>query len=108
MRKYELMIVTVPDLGVDGIDDIKQKVSEVLTTESGSMESFEVWKEKYRMAYPMRTRGAEKHTYDDATYLLCYFNLAPNKLGSLKYMFDLDERILRFMNINKGEVDGNA
>ena len=108
MRKYEMMLITVPDIGAEGTEDLKSKISEVLSKSGGSIDSLDVWKEKYRMAYTLRSRGAEKRKYDDGTYLLCHFNMKPSELGSLKYVLDLDERILRFMNISKGEADGNA
>ena len=91
-----------------GMEELKGKITEVLSKESGTMDSFEIWKEKFRMCYTMRSRGAEKRKYDDATYLLCHFSIDPKGLKGLKYVLDLDERILRFMNINLGEVDGNS
>lgn len=108
MRKYEMMLITVPDMGPDGTEEIKTKINDVIAKESGTLDSFEVWKEKFRMAYTLRSRGAEKRKYDDGTYFLCNFTIAPDKLGSIKYVLDLDERVLRFMNINKGDVDGDA
>lgn len=108
MRNYELMLITVPEIGSEGARDLKDRVNEIISREGGRMESFDLWKDKYRMAYTLRSRGAQKRKYDEGTYFLCSYRLDPSKLGSLKYTFDLDERILRFMNVNKGDADGNS
>ena len=108
MRKYELMIITVPEIGNEGRDDLKAKITAAIEKEKGTVDFFEMWKEKNKMFHIIRSRAADKRKYDEGTYFLCNFTVESTKLASLKYVLDLDERILRYMNIVKGDVDGNA
>jgi len=106
MRNYELMIVVVPEAGNDGVEDIRKEISDALEKEAGQLTSLSVWKERQKLAYTLRSRGAQKRKYNEATYLLAEYSLDTSKLGRLKYVLDLDERVLRYMNVNKGEANG--
>jgi len=106
MRDYEMTLVVVPETGNDGVEDIRKEISDALQKESGELKSLSVWKERQKLAYTLRSRGAQKKKYNEAMYLLAEFRLDTSKLGRLKYVLDLDERVLRYMNINKGETNG--
>jgi ribosomal protein S6 len=106
MRSYELTIIVVPETGNDGVEDIRKVISETLEKEAGQLTSLSVWRERQKLAYTLRSRGAQKRKYNEATYLLAEYSLDTSKLGRLKYVLDLDERVLRYMNVNKGEANG--
>jgi ribosomal protein S6 len=101
MREYELALVVKPDLEKSAYDEIREKISVVLEKEKGSIKTWNVWKERYKLSYTLRSRGAEKHKYNEATYLLCEFLFNPQAQASLKYVLDLEERIIRYLIINK-------
>lgn len=101
MRKYELVFIIRPDLDKDAHDEIKEKIFQTISKEEGEIKSWSVWKDKQRFAYSLRTRGAEKKRFTEGTYILSEFVLDPQKLGSLKYILDLEERIIRHLTISR-------
>ncbi len=101
MRSYELTLIVRPDLNREAYEEIKNKLSSLLSKEEGSLKSWQIWKERHKFSYPLRLRGAEKKKFYEGTYIICEFLLGPKRLGSLKYTLDLDERIIRYLIINK-------
>ncbi len=97
MRIYEAMLIIRPDLDSQIYDQIRQKVSSVLTEEKGELKDWSVWKEKHRFAYSLRSRGAEKKEYTEGTYILIEFLAKPKGKDVLKYRLDLDDNILRHL-----------
>ena len=101
MREYEIALVVKPDLEKSAYEEIREKIASVLTKENGSVKTWNIWKERYKLAFTLRSRGADKQRYNDATYILCEFLFNPHALASLKYVLDLEERIIRYLIINK-------
>ena len=101
MRNYELVLIVKPDLNNEDYEEIKEKVSSSISKEQGKIKSWNFWKEKQRFSYILRSRGAEKRKFTDGTYVLCEALIDPGKIGSLKDTLDLEERIIRYLIINK-------
>ena len=101
MRQYEIVTIIRPDLPKDAHEEIRDKVSAAVSKAEGQMKSWSPWKENFRFSYILRSRGAEKKKYQEGTYLISEILLEPQKLGMLKYTLDLEERIIRYLVINK-------
>jgi ribosomal protein S6 len=101
MRNYELISILRPDLDKEAYDEIRQKISSAVTKGEGQVKSWNPWKENYRFSYILRSRGAEKKKYAEGTYVISEIMLDPQKLNTLKYTLDLEERIIRYLVINK-------
>ncbi|MCD6540127.1 MAG: 30S ribosomal protein S6 [Candidatus Omnitrophica bacterium] len=101
MRSYELVLILRPDLDKNSYEELREKVSSLLSKEEGKLSSWQIWKEKQKFSYPLRLRGAEKKKFTEGTYILCSFLLSPSKMRSLKYTLDLEERIIRYLIVNK-------
>ncbi len=107
MNKYEVMLLMVPDLEKDTYSEIMEKVAGDIESHKGKLESWQVWAGgKRKLAYSIRSRGAYKKRYDEGVYILSYFRLEPAGLKRLKYLLDLEENILRYLVIKKGEPNG--
>jgi ribosomal protein S6 len=101
MRRYELVSIIMPDLDKAAYDDIREKVTSVVSKGEGQVKSWNSWKENYRFSYILRSRGAEKKKYTQGNYVVSEILLDPQKLGMLKYTLDLEERIIRYLVINR-------
>ena len=101
MRRYELISILRPDLSKDAYEEIREKVSSAVAKGEGQVRSWDAWKENYRFSYVLRSRGAEKKKYNEGTYVVSEIMLDPKNLGILKYTLDLEERIIRYLVINK-------
>ena len=101
MRNYEVVSIIRPDLPKEAYDEIRQKVSSAVSKGEGQMKSWDSWKENYRFSYILRSRGAEKKKYAQGTYVISQIMLDPQKLGPFTHALDLEERIIRYLVINK-------
>lgn len=101
MRSYELVLILRPDLGSQVYEELKAKLSSLFSHQEANLKTWQIWKERHRFSYPLRLRGAEKRKFEEGTYILCEFSLSPERLKNLKYTLDLDERIIRYLIINK-------
>jgi len=106
MRKYELMLIIIPEASIQEHEEIKNKISTTLSEEGGTLSSWQIWKDRRKFSYPIRSRGAEKKKYEEGCYILVEFKISPHKISRLKYVLDLEERILRYLIIKRGEENG--
>jgi small subunit ribosomal protein S6 len=74
----------------------KGAVTEILAKHGAKVVAARRWDER-KLAYPIkgRTRG---------TYLLAYFEAAPQALNTMRRDFELDERVLRYLLLNTDGV----
>jgi len=101
MKDYELVCVIRPDLSKEGYEEIKEKMSSVISSNEGKVKSWDVWKEKTKLAYSLRSHSADKTEYDEAVYTLAEYSLPGDKVGFLERALDLEERILRYLALSK-------
>lgn len=91
--RYEILMLTVPDINQDDAKKVESTLSEVVTKGQGEVLSYERWG-KYQLAYPIK-----KHDY--GIYYLMRFEL-PQKsevLTEIKTMFAIrfGDQVIRFM-----------
>ena len=56
LRRYELLILTVPEITQDETKDLEKQVASLIKDRKGVASSFERWG-KYRLAYPVRNNA---------------------------------------------------
>ena len=92
MHRYEVLILTVPEITADEAKNLEQHFDR-LVAQHGSMVSFERWG-KYRLAYPIKNN-------DYGIYYLVRFEVAEPEplLGHLQVLLGvkLHEVIMRFI-----------
>ncbi len=101
MKDYELVCIIRPDLSKEVYEEIKEKMSSVISSNGGKVKSWDVWKEKTKLAYSLKSRSADKTEYDEAVYTLAEYSLSEDKAESLGRALDLEERILRYLAFSK-------
>ena len=67
MARYEILILTVPEITADEAAAVEKQVDKVITDSQGKVLSYERWG-KYRLAYPVRN-------YDYGIYYLVRFDV---------------------------------
>ena len=91
-RKYEMMIVVAPTVTEDGLPAVVERVSGLIATQDGEIESFthdSPWGHR-RLAYPIQN-------FRDAFYVLFYFHAVPRAIGELDRELRLDSTIIRHL-----------
>lgn len=101
MKDYELVCIIRPDLSKEVYEEIKEKMSSVISSNGGKVKSWNVWKEKTKLAYSLKSHSADKTEYDEAVYTLAEYSLSEDKVKVLERALDLEERILRHLSLNK-------
>lgn len=93
MRKYETMFVLKPELAIDDVKEIVEKVK-ALIEKSGEIESVEEWGKK-KLAYTIDKK------YTEGYYVLIYFKATSEALPDLEHEFKVNESFIRHMILNK-------
>lgn len=93
-RLYEMMIVVAPTVGEEGLPQVEERVSGYVATSGGSIETYthdNPWGRR-RLAYPIQK-------FQDAFYVLYYFESAPSAIDEIERELRLDEQIIRHLII---------
>jgi len=101
MRRYEMMLLLRPDLNTEKKQEILKKFEESISKNGGRLETLNRWSENRPLAYTIRSRGAYKHKFDHADYILCYFWMPQEGLDKFKFDLNLIEEILRYLIIKR-------
>lgn len=91
-RKYEMMIVVAPTVTEEGLPAVVERVSGLIETHNGAVESFthdSPWGRR-RLAYPIQK-------FRDAFYVLYYFDMEPRSIDELDRDIRLDAAIIRHL-----------
>ena len=91
-RKYEMMIVVAPTVTEEGLPAVVERVSGLIETHNGTVESFTYdspWGRR-RLAYPIQK-------FRDAFYVLYYFDMEPRQVDDLDRDIRLDSTIIRHL-----------
>lgn len=89
LKKYELMIILVPDLTEKGREDALETIKKLLTVNDGKIESEAAWGLR-DLAYTI-----QKH--DKGFYVIMHVWHDPSNLIELEKEFKLDKNILRHL-----------
>lgn len=84
---YECVFILNPDPAL--VKTSLQEVQDVITREGGEIRSKDEWGRR-RLAYPIKG-SFEGH------YILVQFDILPEKVARLKNLYQLNEKILRFL-----------
>jgi small subunit ribosomal protein S6 len=87
-----MMIVVAPTVTEEGLPAVVERVSGLVETHNGAVESFTYdspWGRR-RLAYPIQK-------FRDAFYVLYYFDMAPRSIDDLDRDIRLDEAIIRHL-----------
>lgn len=89
-RLYEMMIVVAPTVGEEGLPQVVERVSGYVATSGGSIETYthdNPWGRR-RLAYPIQK-------FQDAFYVLYYFESPPIAIREIERELRLDEQVIR-------------
>ena len=95
VREYELAYIIQPELDESGILNLNERVVQVIGEHSGEMLSTEMWGRR-TLAYPIK-----KHF--EGHYVLQRFNMFPGGTTEVERFLRLNEDVLRYMMLRKGE-----
>lgn len=104
VRNYECMTILQPDLTEQELQGIFEKIQKKIESLNGKILVAKIWEKERNFYYFLRSRGAEKKKYYKGCYWLVSFSIDTEKLGDLKEAFRLEERILRYMIINRENI----
>jgi len=94
MKKYEGMFIIKPDLPQEASQNLIDQIGEVITKNSGKLETSDIWTEKKKMFFTIKK-------YNEGTYYLATFTLPPEAVAKLHQAYKLNEDILRVMITSK-------
>jgi small subunit ribosomal protein S6 len=88
MNKYEVMLIIKPDLSEEEKKNLFNQINEVITKNSGSVSSANIWQEKRKLCFTIKKQ-------QEGTYYLVDFSGPREAVDKLKYAFKLNDNILR-------------
>ncbi|MEI7987394.1 MAG: 30S ribosomal protein S6 [Chloroflexota bacterium] len=95
MRKYELTIITHPDLDKDALAEIVNKVQGWITEAGGKVEKVDSWG-KRMLAYPIRKQKEGQYVYFEV-------EMSPALGATIERNLRYVEAVMRFLIIVKDE-----
>ena len=99
-RSYESMVIVKTELSEDERNDVFGKITKKIEDLGGKIENARVWAKERALSFILISSGAEKKRHTQGCYWLVNFIIDGEKLGDLKELIRLDERILRSMILN--------
>ena len=94
MNKYESVIIIKPNLDEEEIDNITQKVKDIIE-ENGTVTKVEKMGMK-KLAYEIKKN---KEGY----YIVIYFEADPSIISELERNYRINENIIKFITIRKDD-----
>lgn len=95
MREYELTFIVNPQVEQEGLEEIAEKLKNVVEPESGSINTIEPWGLR-RLAYPIKNLR-------EGQYVFMEINMEPSVIPELERILKLDERIVRHLIVRLDE-----
>jgi len=100
-RNYESMVILQPDLTDEELQGICEKIEKKIESLKGKVLTAKVWEKERNFYYFLKSRGAQKKKYYKGCYWFVSFSLDTENLADLKETIRLEERILRYLIINR-------
>lgn len=91
MRNYELMILFDPNLPDEDKTTLLNKIRNTITANQGKVVKTDQWG-KRKLAYPIKK-------FQEAIYVIVYFNLEPGSIANLESSIKFEEKIIRYLLI---------
>ncbi len=89
MAEYELMCILSPDTDSTALEQITERLQEIVTQAEGQIETVDRWG-KRRLAYEIEGRT-------EGQYVVMLFASDPGVPSELERVLNLDERVMRHM-----------
>lgn len=90
MAKYEVMIITKPDLKEDEKEALFKQFQEAVVKNGGQVINAQVWLPKSHLAFSIKKQK-------EGLYYLIQFNAAAEAILKLRQAYKLNESALRFI-----------
>ena len=100
-RVYESMLILKSELGDEEREDVFEQITKYVADSGGKVQESKIWARERNFYFPIRSRGAEKKRHTKGLYWLLRFSFDTQKLGGLKEVIRLEERILRSITFNR-------
>jgi small subunit ribosomal protein S6 len=94
-REYELVYVLLASLDDEGVRNFNERLNQVITTQSGSVNSTEVWGRR-TLAYPIGKNF-------EGIYILQRFQMLPTGAEEVDRFLRFNENVIRYLLIRTGE-----
>ena len=96
LRNYELMMVLLPNMEDEGIEDLLGRVNKYVDENGGSVERQEKWGSLRKLAFPI-------NDYTEGNYILSNLRLEPESIEQLEATLEVSENVLRHLVIRVDE-----
>lgn len=90
MRKYEAMFIIRPDLSETDRKALFSQLGETIAKNNGKLTQANIWAERRKLQFPIK-----KH--HEGTYYLINFLAPTEAIAKLRYIYKLNENILRVL-----------
>ncbi|MCU0650985.1 MAG: 30S ribosomal protein S6 [Candidatus Omnitrophica bacterium] len=90
MNKYEAMFIVKPDLSEEDSKALYAVIKDAVAKNSGSVASGDVWSERRRLTFTLKKQ-------QEGVYYLMKFSAPSDAITKLKYLYGLNESILRVL-----------
>ena len=90
-HEYELVFVLQPDLDEDGVRGFNERLSQVITSQSGTIATTELWGRR-TLAYPI-------NRFFEGQYVLLRFAMLPAGATEVDRLLRFSETVLRYLLI---------
>ena len=95
MREYEMTFIVNPQVEQEGLEEIVEKLKNVVEPESGSINTIKPWGLR-RLAYPIKNLR-------EGQYVFMVINMESSVIPELERILKLDERIIRHLIVRLDE-----
>lgn len=93
VRTYELTYLVSPDFSKEKLEEIKDKVTQIIKKAEGEVKEVEEWGKK-EMAYSIKKNGKR---YETAIYFHIVFTAESTQIAAITNELDIEEEIIRYL-----------
>ena len=90
MNKYEAMFIIKPELTEEDRKTLFGQIQEAVAKNNGQITNAAIWSEKRKLIFPLMKQ-------QEGVYYLVNFSAPSEAITKLKYIFKLNEQILRVL-----------
>lgn len=94
-REYELVYIIQTELNEDEINDVNERVTQMITSNDGEIVSTEIWGQR-KLAYPIKN-------HFEGYYVLHNIQMPPSSTTDVERLLRLNEDILRYLLVRADE-----
>ena len=90
MKKYEAMFIVKPDLSDDDRKSLFAQIKDIAVKHNAAITAADQWGERRRLTFTIKKQV-------EGIYFLMNFTMPPENVVKLKYLYGLNDNILRTM-----------